>query len=130
MDGINAAQRYPDKIFFHCSGFKRSPNLATYMADFHQVYYLNGIMAGALTKSGKIGYVGTFPTPELKRHINAFTFRSASSNQAEVNVRWLQSAWYDPQGAKEAAGPGWPREWTFLAFTEDPAAVAQVAEEK
>jgi len=67
MDGtLNAAKRYPDKIFFHCSGFKRAPNLATYMADFHQVYYLNGIMAGALTKSGKIGYVGTFPTPELK----------------------------------------------------------------
>jgi len=35
MDGtLSAAQRYPDKIFFHCSGFKRAPNMATYMADF------------------------------------------------------------------------------------------------
>jgi len=132
MDGtFNAAQRYPDKIFFHCSGFKRSPNLATYMADFHQVYYLNGIMAGALTKSGKIGYVGTFPTPELKRHINAFTLGVRRVNpQAEVNVRWLQSAWYDPQGAKEAAEALVAEGVDVLAFTEDSASVAQVAEEK
>ncbi len=132
MDGtLNAAKRYPDKIFFHCSGFKRAPNLATYMADFHQVYYLNGIMAGALTKSGKIGYVGTFPTPELKRHINAFTLGVRRVNpQAEVNVRWLQSAWYDPQGAKEAAEALIAEGIDVLAFTEDSASVAQVAEEK
>jgi len=132
MDGtLNAAKRYPDKIFFHCSGFKRAPNMATYMADFHQVYYLNGLMAGALTKSGKIGYVGTFPIPELKRHINAFTLGVRRVNpNAEVHVRWLQTAWYDPQGAKEAAEALIADGIDVLAFTEDSATVVQVAGEK
>ncbi|MGQ9474122.1 MAG: BMP family ABC transporter substrate-binding protein [Candidatus Caldatribacteriaceae bacterium] len=132
MDGtLNAAQRYPDKIFFHCSGFKRAPNMATYMADFHQVYYLNGLMAGALTKSGKIGYVGTFPIPELKRHINAFTLGARRVNpKAEIHVRWLQTAWYDPQGAKEATEALIAEGIDVLAFTEDSATVVQVAGSK
>ena len=57
---VAAAKKYPDTIFAHASGFMRAPNLATYMADFYQVYYLNGLMAGALTKSNKVGYVGGF----------------------------------------------------------------------
>src|SRR2546429_8796330 len=62
MDGtVAAAQRYPNVVFAHASGFKRARNLATYMADFYQVYYLNGLMAGALTKTNKVGYVGAFP---------------------------------------------------------------------
>jgi len=132
MDGtFNAAQKYPDKIFFHCSGFKRAPNMATFMADFHQIYYLNGLMAGALTKSGKIGYVGTFPIPELKRHINAFTLGVRRVNpRAEVHVRWLQTAWYDPQGAKEASEALISEGIDVLAFTEDSATVVQVAGEK
>ncbi|MFN3309488.1 MAG: BMP family ABC transporter substrate-binding protein, partial [Anaerolineales bacterium] len=66
-DTLKAAQKYPDKIFVHVSGFKRAPNMATMMADFYQIYYLNGLMAGALTKSGKVGYVGAHPIPEVVR---------------------------------------------------------------
>ena len=73
MDGVlEAAKKYPDVIFAHATGIKRAPNVATYMADFYQVYYLNGLAAGALTKTGKVGYVAAFPIPEVKRHINAF----------------------------------------------------------
>jgi len=69
MDGtLISAQKYPDKIFAHCSGFKRNPNMMTYMADFYQIYYLNGLIAGALTKTNKTAYVGAFPIPELKMY--------------------------------------------------------------
>lgn len=131
MDGtLAAAQRYPDKIFFHCSGFKRAPNMATYMADFHQVYYLNGIIAGALTKTNKLGYVGAFPIPELKRHINAFALGARRVNpDVQVLVRWLQTSWYDPAGAKEAAESLIAEGADVLAFTEDSPTVVQVAAE-
>ncbi len=46
---VQEAQKYPDKLFFHCSGFKREKNLGTYFADFYPIYFLNGLMAGALT---------------------------------------------------------------------------------
>ena len=66
MDGTaQAAEKYPDVLFFHCSGYTRDDNMATYFADFYQIYYLNGLMAGALTESDKLGYVGAFPIPEV-----------------------------------------------------------------
>ncbi len=130
MDGtVAAAQKYPDKIFFHCSGFKRTPNLGTYMADFYQLYYLNGLMAGALTKTGKIGYVAAHPIPEVVRHINAFTLGVREVNpKATVDVRWL-FAWYDPAKAREAAEALIAAGADVLAFTEDSPTVLQVGQE-
>jgi len=130
MDGtIAAATKYPDKIFFHCSGFKRAPNSGTYFADFYQLYYLNGLMAGALTKSGKIGYVAAHPIPEVVRHINAFTLGIREVNsQATVDVRWL-FAWYDPAKAREAAEALISAGVDVLAFTEDSPTVLQVGQE-
>ncbi len=130
MDGtLVAAQKYPDKIFFHCSGYKRAPNMGTYMADFYQVYYLNGLMAGALTKSGKVGYVAAHPIPEVVRHINAFTLGVREVNpKATVDVRWIFS-WYDPAKARQAAEALIAEGVDVLAFTEDSPTVVQVAEE-
>jgi simple sugar transport system substrate-binding protein len=130
MDGtIEAAARHPDVIFGHCSGFKRAPNSMSYMADFYQVYYLNGLMAGALTETGKVGYVGAFPIPELKRHINAFTIGVKEVNpEAEVHVRWIYS-WYDPGAAKEATEALIAEGCDVFAFTEDSPTVIQVAAE-
>ena len=130
MDGtLEAAMRYPDVIFAHCSGFKRYKNMATYMADFYQVYYLNGLMAGALTKTGKVGYVAAHPIPELKRHINAFTLGVREVNpDAEVHVRWIYS-WYDPAAAKEATEALIAEGCDVFAFTEDSPTVVQVAAE-
>ncbi|MFH1907296.1 MAG: BMP family ABC transporter substrate-binding protein [Chloroflexota bacterium] len=126
---LAAAQRYPDNYFFHVSGYKRAPNMGTLMADFYQLYYLNGLMAGALTKSGKIGYVAAVPIPELVRHIDAFTLgvREANPN-ATVEVRWI-FAWYDPAKAREAAEALIATGVDVLAFTEDTATVVQVGEE-
>lgn len=130
MDGtLAAAKKYPDKIFFHCSGYTRAPNLGNYMADFYQLYYLNGLMAGALTKTGKVGYVGAQPIPEVVRHINAFTLGVREVNpNATVDVRWL-FAWYDPAKAREAAEALIAAGCDTLAFTEDSPTVLQVGQE-
>ncbi len=131
IDGtFAAAQRYPNVIFAHASGFKRAPNMATYMADFYQVYYLNGLMAGALTKTGKVGYVGAFPIPEVKRHISAFAIGVREVNPtAEVHVRWIYE-WYNPAAAKEATEALIAAGCDVFAFTEDSPTVIQVAAER
>lgn len=128
MDGtLEAAKRYPNVIFAHATGFKRAPNMATYHADFYQVYYLNGLMAGALSKSSRIGYVGAFPIPEVKRHISAFTIGVREVNpKAEVHVRWI-NAWVNPAAAKEASEALIADGADVLAFTEDTPTVIQVA---
>jgi basic membrane protein A len=130
MDGtLAAAEKYPDTLFFHCSGFKRAPNSGNYMADFYQLYYLNGLMAGALTKTGQVGYVGAHPIPEVVRHINAFTLGVQEANpEATVDVRWLFE-WYDPAAAREAAEALIAAGADVLAFTEDSPAVIEVGQE-
>ena len=131
MDGTLAmAKRYPNIIFGHASGFKRNPNMFTYMADFYQIYYLNGLMAGALTKTGKVAYVGAFPIPEVKRHLGAFALGVRAVNpKATVNVRWL-FAWFDPAKAKEATEALIAEGADVFAFTEDSPTVVQVAAKK
>jgi len=131
MDGtLISAQKYPDKIFAHCSGFKRNPNMMTYMADFYQIYYLNGLIAGALTKTNKTAYVGAFPIPELKRHMGAFTVGVREAKpKAEVHIRWIYE-WFSPTAAKEAAEALIADGCDVFAFTEDSPTIVQVAGEK
>ncbi len=128
-DTVKAGEKYPNKLFMHCSGYKQGPNVGTYFADLYQMYYLNGMMAGALTKSNKIGYVGAFPIPEVVRHIDAYALGVKATNpKAKVEVRWIFS-WFDPQKAKEAAEALVAAGVDCLAFTEDTQSVVQVGEE-
>ena len=128
-DTIKAGAKYPDKLFMHCSGFKQSPNVGTYFADLYQTYYLNGLMAGAMTKTDKIGYVAAFPIPELIRHINAFALGIKVTNpKAKVYVKWIYE-WYGPDKAREAAEALIAEGCDTLAFTEDTPAVIEVGQE-
>ena len=124
---LAAAERYPDVMFGHATGFQRAPNVMTYIAEMYQAYYINGLIAGALTESNRIGYPAAFPIPEVKRHINAFALGAAEVNpEAEVDVRWL-SDWFDPAGAQEATEALMNEGADVFAFTEDTATVIQTA---
>jgi len=131
---LEAAKKYPNVLFFHCSGYKRSSNVGTYFADLYQVYYLNGLMAGALTKTGKIGYVAAHLIPEVVRHINAFAIGAKEvgdqlGKDIEVYVVVIGS-WYDPPKAKQAAEVLHKQYGVdVLAFTEDSTAVVEYAQE-
>ena len=130
-DGVlAAAERYPNVIFGHATGIQRAPNVMTYIADFYQVYYLNGLVAGALTESNKLGYIAAFPIPEIKRHINAFALGAREINpDATVEVRWLFN-WFDPAGAKEATEALIAEGADVFAFSEDTPTVIQTAGER
>ena len=129
-DTLAAAKKYPDVIFAHATGYKRMPNVATYIAEFYQVYYLNGLVAGAMTKSGKVGFVGTFPIPELKRHLSAFALGVKAANpKAVVNVKWLNS-WFDPAKTREASEALISEGADVLSSAEDSATGVQTAAAK
>jgi basic membrane protein A and related proteins len=126
-DTLSAAKKYPNVIFAHAAGYKRNANMATYMADFYQVYYLNGLVAGAMTKSGKVGFVGTFPIPELKRNLSAFALGVTAANpKATVNVKWLNS-WFDPAKTREASEALLSEGADVLSSAEDSATGVQTA---
>ncbi len=131
---IEAGEKYPNVIFFHCSGYKRSKNVGTYFADLYQVYYLNGLIAGALTKTGHIGYVAAFTIPEVVRHINAFAIGAKEVGEQlgkNITVHVIQiGAWYAPDDAREAAETLVNTyDVDVIAYTEDSTAIIEYAEE-
>jgi simple sugar transport system substrate-binding protein len=100
---LKCAKRHPDKIFFHCSGYRRAANVGTYFAEFYQIFYLNGLAAGALTQTNKLGYVGAFTTPELIRAVNAYALGAQEINpEITVDTRWTYNWVFAPAAAIEA----------------------------
>ncbi len=128
-DTIEAGKRYPDRIFMHCSGYKRRENVGTYFVRMYQPFYLTGLAAGAVTESNKLGYVAAHPIPEVIRHINAFHLGARRVNpDVETYVIWI-NAWFNPEAARAAAEQLIGIGCDVLAFTEDTPTVLQVAEE-
>ncbi|MEM1952806.1 MAG: BMP family ABC transporter substrate-binding protein [Candidatus Caldarchaeum sp.] len=136
-----AAARHRDKYFVHISGYRSGAagnapqNMSSAFAEFYQLYYLNGLAAGAVTQTGVVGYVAAFPIPEVVRHINAFVlganyaYRRRTGRNIRAYVSWLFS-WFDPGKAREASVALIEQSNAdVLAFTEDTPATLQVAEE-
>ncbi|THD83424.1 BMP family ABC transporter substrate-binding protein [Aliigemmobacter aestuarii] len=102
MDATNAvAAKFPDVKFEHATGYKREhPNVAIYNARFYEGRAIQGHIAGKMTKSNKIGYIGSFPIPEVIMGINAYYLHAKKVNpNVELTVVWAYT-WFDP--AKEA----------------------------
>lgn len=98
---LQVAKEFPDVKFEHCTGFKRADNVATYNSRFHQGRSVLGTIAGMTTKTGTIGYLGSFKVPEVVMGINAFTLAAQAVNP-NVKVKMVMiDSWFDP--AKEAA---------------------------
>lgn len=136
MEGTRSvALQYPNLIFWHCSGYLREKNMGTYFADFYQVYYLNGLAAGALTKTGKVGYVAAFLIPEVVRHLSAFAIGAREvAQQRGLNLTLYVieiGAWYDPAKAKAAAETLVEQYGVdVIAYTEDSTAIIEYAQEQ
>ncbi len=97
---VNVAKKFPKIKFEHCTGYKTAPNLSTYDARFYEGRAVIGTIAGRMTKSNKIGYIGTFPIPEVIQGINSAYIHAKKVNpKVEMTVVWV-STWFDP--AKEA----------------------------
>ncbi len=100
---IQKAQQHPDVFFEHATGFQRAENVSTYFVQHWEPSYLLGMIAGRMTKSNTLGYVGTFPIPEVIRDMNAFTMGARSVNpDAKVRIVFI-ATWFDPPKEKQAA---------------------------
>ncbi|MDW3222820.1 MAG: BMP family ABC transporter substrate-binding protein [Paracoccaceae bacterium] len=97
---INIAAKFPDVKFEHATGYKRADNVSTYSARFYEGRAIQGHIAGKMTKSNIIGYIGSYPIPEVIRGINsAFIHAQKVNPDVEFRIVWAYT-WFDP--AKEA----------------------------
>ena len=100
---VRVAKRFPKVKFEHATGFKRADNVATYSARFYEGRHVIGLIAGKMTKTNVLGYVASFPIPEVIRGINAVAIAARSVNpKVTVKVVWV-SSWFDPGKEADAA---------------------------
>ena len=127
---LKVAQRHPNVMFEHATGYKRSKNLATYAARFYEGRTVIGLIAGKMTKKNVIGYIGSVPIPEVVSGINAFTLALREVNpKAEVRVVWVNS-WYDPGKEADAAKALIDQGVDIIVQHTDSAAPVQTAQER
>ncbi|MDE1950568.1 MAG: BMP family ABC transporter substrate-binding protein [Burkholderiales bacterium] len=100
---IKVARTAPKVIFMNGTGYKTAPNVGVYNARYYEGRYIEGVIAGSMSKSGVIGYVGAYPIPEVLQGINAFTLGLRSVKpQGQVKLIWVNS-WYDPGKERDTA---------------------------
>jgi basic membrane protein A and related proteins len=79
---LKMAEKYPKVRFAHCGGLwtegKHPKNTGSYFGYIDECQYLNGIVAGATTKSKKIGFIAAKPIPQVLRNLNAFLLGARS----------------------------------------------------
>lgn len=127
---VKVAKDFPDVKFEHATGYKREDNVSTYAARFYEGRSVIGTMAGMMTKTNTIGYIASFPIPEVVRGINAFTIAMRKVNpEATVKVVWVNT-WYDPGKEADAAKALIDQGVDIITQHTDSPAPLQVAQER
>ena len=83
---VKVAKRFPKVKFEHATGYKLDKNLGTYVLRTYEGRYISGVTAGMMTKTNTIGYIGSFPIPEVIRDINA-AYMGAKSVNPDVKMK-------------------------------------------
>ena len=100
---LKVAKEFPNVKFEHATGYKQSDNMASYGLRLYQARHVQGVIAGMMTKTNKICYVGAFPIPEVIREINTYYLGAKSVNpDVDIDIVWVNT-WYDPGKEAQAA---------------------------
>ena len=127
---LKVAKAFPKVEFYHATGFKSAPNLTIYNSRMYEPAYLAGIIAGHMSKKNTLGFVASFPIPEVVRNINAFTTGARTVNpKITTKVVWINT-WFDPSKERQAAETLIGQGADVLLQNTDSSAVLQAAQDK
>src|SRR5476651_1316374 len=126
---LKVAKKYPNVHFEHATGFKRDKNMAIYNGRFYEGRYIQGVIAGKMSKAGVLGYIASFPIPEVIMGINATMLGAQTVNpNIKVKIIWANT-WFDPgkeaDAAKALADQGAD---VLMQHTDSPAAMQIAAQ--
>jgi simple sugar transport system substrate-binding protein len=97
------APQHPGVFFENATGPTMLPNMAVYNARFYEGRYIQGVIAARKSRTKTIGYVATFPVPEVIHAINTVMRGAWSVDPAmKVRVVWV-NAWSNPAREADAA---------------------------
>ncbi len=124
------AKLFPDVKFEHVNGFKTAPNISVYEPRFEEGFYLIGVVAGQMTKSNTLGFIGSFPIPSVMRNVDSMTLGALSVNpKVKMKPIWVNT-WYDPGKERQAADTLIAQGADAVAQNTDSPASIQAAQEK
>jgi len=127
---IKVAESFPDVKFEHATGYMRADNVSVYSARFYENRHVIGKIAGHMTNTNIIGYVASFPIPEVIRGINAAFLAARSVNpDVQFKIVWAYT-WFDPGKEADAANALIAQGADVLMQHTDSTAIMTIAEEK
>lgn len=127
---MEVAERFPDTVFEHATGYLTSENFANYNGHFYEGRYVMGKIAGLETETNTIGYIASYAIPEVVGGINAFMLGAQSVNpDFKVKIVWVNT-WYDPGKEADAAKALLDQGADVISQHTDSPAPLQVAEER
>ncbi|NJO81239.1 MAG: BMP family ABC transporter substrate-binding protein [Cyanobacteria bacterium RM1_2_2] len=103
---LKLAEEYPDVQFFHAGGLyeegKTPKNVGSYFGYIDEAQYVAGIVAALTSKTGKLGFVGAKPIPQVLRNINSFTLGARSVKPETTTQVVFTGNWAEPIKEAEA----------------------------
>jgi simple sugar transport system substrate-binding protein len=102
---LKAAVKYPKVTFEHAGGLwtdKDPKNIGSYFGYIFEAQFINGIVAGYASKSGKLGFVAAKPIPQVLQNINAFTLGARLVNPSATTQLIFTGDWSLPVKEAEA----------------------------
>ena len=127
---LKVAKKYPNVHFEHATGFKRDKNMSIYNGRFYEGRYIQGVIAGKMSKAGVLGYIGSFPIPEVIMGINATILGAQTVNpNIKVKIIWVNT-WFDPGKEADAAKALIDEGADIIMQHTDSPAAMQVASER
>ncbi|MCP1536236.1 basic membrane lipoprotein Med (substrate-binding protein (PBP1-ABC) superfamily) [Methylorubrum extorquens] len=126
----DVAKRAKKVGFLECDGRTTSDNLGWYYFAHWYPTYVLGVAAGLMSKTGKLGYVASFPVPSCFSSTNAFLM-GARTVKPEATVQVISiNSWFDPQAATQAGVALANNGCDFLFGIMDEAGYLQVAQQR
>ena len=127
---LKVAKKYPKIHFEHATGYKRAENMATYSGRFYEGRYIQGQIAAKMSKTGVLGYIGSFPIPEVISGINATMLGAQTVNpNTKIKIIWVNT-WFDPGKEADAAKALLDQGADVIMQHTDSPAAMQVAAER
>ncbi|HSV61200.1 MAG TPA: BMP family ABC transporter substrate-binding protein [Variovorax sp.] len=99
------APKNPDVRFAHCGGLwseGKPKNAGSFFGYIDECQYLNGVIAGHMSKTKKIGFIAAKPIPQVLRNINAFTMGARSVDPKITCAAIFTGDWSMPVKEAEA----------------------------
>jgi basic membrane protein A and related proteins len=97
------SEQYPNVAFLNASGTTNGPNLESFYGRTYESQYLCGMAAGAVSKTGKLGFVAAHPIGPVNWTINGFELGAKKMNPNATTTVIFTGEWNDPVKERAAA---------------------------